>query len=209
MQALNITAGELFGGKNPHGQSASYDFSLSDLWVTALDIFENEVEEYLQTQHSPNEPEKKEAPIDETPIDETPIDEAPIDEAPIDEEPIDEEPIDDAPIDDAPIDEAHASIDDVSIDDASVEQDAAAGACGSEMSDDEDIESIDVGERDGKGRTTTEVITAAAAPTTKTSVFSITITERSYEVSGTAHGCTGLDVMSGESSGCAPRALQY
>jgi len=65
LQALNITAGQLFGGEDPHGEGPSYDLSFSDLWNIALDIFESEVEEHLQPQPSSNRPAEKGAPVDD------------------------------------------------------------------------------------------------------------------------------------------------
>jgi len=44
LQSVKITARQLFGGHKPRGRGASYALSLIDLWYTALDIFDAEVE---------------------------------------------------------------------------------------------------------------------------------------------------------------------
>jgi len=47
LQAVKITARQLFAGKKPRGRVASYALNLTDLWFTALDIFDAEVEDWI------------------------------------------------------------------------------------------------------------------------------------------------------------------
>ena len=46
LQSVKITAKQLFAGKKPHGRGASYLLNLTDLWYTALEIFDAEVEKW-------------------------------------------------------------------------------------------------------------------------------------------------------------------